>query len=247
MTLSRHELDASGEFVAAVELWLLDRDMTADRLAAIEAATCRLSEDEINRVAAMSDRQQARLWAAGRTALRLLVEGRCGPSIRQQPFQYTPTGRPTIASSDIDFSVTDSGPYLLIAIACKGRIGIDIEQPREIKMPQERIDLIVAAGEGLAGFAAAPLQSWTRIEAFAKATAPSLASALAMLGVQGHGEGRLEVRQVHERARQARIDAAVDVHDIPLPQALFGAVACHSSPPPSVRILDIATIDRLTG
>lgn len=246
MTRASRDSDPPGGIAAPVELWLLDRDAFGEHLAAINASSPLLSADEIERAAAFSDRGMARLWTAGRTALRLLLKQFCGSAIRQQPFIYTPAGRPTIAGSEIEFSVADSGRFLAVAVGRDGRIGVDIEQPRAFKMSPERIDLIVAAGTGLGGAMASPLQSWTRIEAFAKATGPSLAATLARLGVQGHGEGHLTAGQVLERARRARLDAKVGVHDLDLPHALAGAAASRR-PPSALHILDAAAIDRLAG
>lgn len=237
---------AGGASTGANELWLLDRLATAAQLATIEAAVARLSPDEVSRAASFADRQRARLWSAGRTGLRLLLEARCGIAIRQQAFAHTAAGRPTLDGAGIGFSIADSGPHLLIAITSGDPVGVDIEQPRSLRMTPERLDLVMAAGEGLGGTAVSPLRSWCRIEAFAKAVGPSLAATLARLGVQGHGAGRLTLEDVRTRARQARTDAVVEVADLDLPRDVVGAVAGHG-PFPAVRVLDAPLIARLGG
>jgi len=241
---------ATAEIEADSSIWLLDRAALADLLADIEVATPRLSADEKQRAAAMADQQLSQLWSAGRVALRLLLEAECGATIRQQPFSHDRSGRPFLERHGLDFSIADSGPHMMIGLATVGRIGVDLEQRRALKMAPLRVELIIAAGEGLGSTPAEALQSWTRIEAFAKAAGPSLAAILSRLGIQGHGEGMLAADIVRTRSCSARAAAGIEVLDLQLPQGLVGAVArasiaAKTRPPPDVRMLDFAEITRL--
>ena len=251
MTTPRRDRSATtAGNAAATGIWLLDRMALADVLIDIEAATPRLSADEKQRAAIMADQQQSRLWIAGRVALRLLLEAECGAVIRQRSLSLDRSGRPSLAGHGLDFSVADSGPYMMIGLVEAGRIGVDIERRQALKMAPRRVELVIAAGEGLGAATAGALQSWTRIEAFAKAAGPSLAAILSRLGIQGHGEGILSADIVRTRSRSARAAAGIEVLDLQLPQGLMGAVARASLAaddrrPPIVRTFDGAEITRL--
>lgn len=209
----------------AVELWLLDREACRDALAAIETATPRLADDEIARAGAQPDGE---IWRTGRIALRLLLEVRLGLALRRRPLAVSTSGRPALPECVGDFSVADSGAYLLIGLSRTDRIGVDVERARPLRMSQRRLALVRAAGEALGGAPASPLECWTRIEAFAKATGPTLAATLAGLGVQGHGDGVLAPEDVTRRARDRIAAAGCAITDLVLPNDLVGAV-CHAS------------------
>lgn len=243
--------DQPGE---AVALWLLDRKEQVDRLAAIERATPRLADDEIARAGAMPDRHRAGLWRSGRTALRLLLERVGGAQIRRQPFVSADAGRPALACGRIEFSIADSGDYLLLAVSTVGRIGVDIELPRVLRMAAPRIDRLIASAEAMGSPSPSPLQAWTRIEAFAKAAGPSLAATLARLGIQGHGDGLggLAPTDIRGRTVTAVRQAGLVVFDLPLPHGLTGALARPSArhdqlARPIVRALDRPAIDQLAA
>jgi phosphopantetheinyl transferase len=241
---------------AAIELWLLDRARQQPLLAGIEAQYPRLPAADLTRAAAMADQRRAELWLAGRTAVRLLLEARLGRGLQRAPFEQSPSGRPSIANCGFDFSLSDCGPFLLIGISACGRIGVDIEAARVIQMSAGRLPRLIASGEALGHHRSGatritPLQAWTRIEAFAKASAPGVAVSLEALGVSGRAGDPETLADVRARARLHCIDVGVHVHDLSLTGNLIGALAqprlasAAAETPPIVRDLDEPAIRHL--
>ena len=214
----------------AIELWLLDRDAAAATLGEIEGAKPRLAHDEIGRAGATTDPQQAIAWRAGRTALRLLLERRCDLDLMRQPFGADPSGRPRIPMpSPIDFSLSDSGAFLLIGLANGLDIGVDIElrRPAGVRMPPALLARLLASAAALGACPpATPLQAWTRIEAFAKARRQSLAAALAELGIRGGGADALSADDLYHRAHDLQSATGIAVVDLDFAASLTGACAC---------------------
>jgi phosphopantetheinyl transferase len=216
-------------------LWLVNRHASALALQQVECQTPRLSMADRDRAGAMAAvaADRAQIWRTGRIALRLVLE-QCACSsgglalaeqIRQQPFDLTAHGEPSLAGVPFVFSQSDAGPYLLIGVSSLGRIGVDLEQPRAFAMSQIRQARIVAAARHLAPAEVSEplslLQAWTRIEAFAKARGPSLARVLTELGLIG-------VAPCHaaDPASAAVADiSGLQVQDLSLPYGLIASIA----------------------
>ena len=214
-----------------IELWLIDRDAQAPALADIERRSPLLPPGEREQAARKVDRTDAARWLNGRIALRLLLKPRIGARAARLPFGVMGGGRPLIADCDLDFSLSDRGSMLLVAFSRVGRIGVDIESARPLNISPVRIARLVAAANGLAGEHCRQLidpdmvVAWTRIEAFAKATADSLAACLSMLGTAGHIGHPATLDELRRHAARTRYDAAVSVRDLDLPHGLVGALA----------------------
>ena len=113
-------------------------------------------------------------------------------------------------------------------------------------MTAERIARLQASAAALGRLPASPLQAWTRVEAFAKATGPSLAAVLARLGIQGNDDGKLDPAAVQQRSSAAVAASSLEVRDLVLPAGLVGALALPAGlASPSVRELDHGTITSL--
>lgn len=251
MTAGQQGCDlASGGGDRTIELWLVDRDRLAGPLAGIDAHWHILPPDELARAAAMSTATDAMRWRRGRIALRLILAARSGPDTARSSFALMSGGRPALPAGTLDFSLSDAGSMLLIGLSCAGRIGVDIEVPRTLEMSPKRIARLIAAADGLAGtsdnavHSTSPLQAWTRIEAFAKATAPSLASCLSALGTAGHAGHPSSLEELRARAEDVRNQAGILVRDLTLADGLRGAVAVPSAVEhvPAVRQLDEADL-----
>ncbi len=229
-------------------LYLIDCNGLAAALDAIETRLSLLPSSECQRADTISPHIQSVRWRCGRIALRLILNRHGGSNLARTPFLASPQGRPSLVASTIDFSLSDSGSMLLIAISHSGRIGVDIEQPRTLKMAPERIVRLVTASKGLVGQAddVSPTQAWTRIEAFAKAAMPSLAACLSALGTAGHRGHPQSLVELDERARGVRADAGVTVYDLELGHNLCGAVALTSiarGQIPAVCVVDLAMLE----
>ena len=63
----------------------------------------------------------------GRKAVPQLIERAAGPDAR---LIHDPHGAPLLAGSDLNISISHSRNFAAVAVSVRGRIGIDIEEPR---------------------------------------------------------------------------------------------------------------------
>jgi len=204
------------------ELWLVDLARAADALAAVEAATPRLSAEDELKIARVADSATRRERRAAHVALRVLLERAFGPAWRRVPYAVSATGKPSLARAEGAFSLSHVSGLALIGLARGGAIGVDVERLRPLRLSDERRARIERAALELGGDAALPapperrtLQAWVRIEAAAKADGAGVGPLLERLGV-----GRAGLRRDEPAA-----GAPLEVHDLALGEALFGAVA----------------------
>jgi 4'-phosphopantetheinyl transferase len=246
----RQTSDAVGE-PDPIELWLVDCSRLAEPLSHIEKQARVLPPGELERAARIVDPEDAARWRTGRIALRVLLAARANAQAARSSFRIESGGRPVLVNADLDFSISDTGSQLVIALSRAGRVGVDIEAERELKMAPHRIARLIVASNGLVGPEGTQLderaatQGWTRIEAYAKATAPSLAACLSSLGTAGHRGHPITHDELREGAQRLRIAAGVAVYDLSLPDQLAGAVALPialGSNTPKVRLLDEAAL-----
>lgn len=163
--------------MAQTELWFVNLEGAADALEALQAEAPRLSVPDNLRLAAMANADARRERRLAHIALRILLEARCGPSVRQVPFVVTPSGKPMLGSGLANFSLAHTRGRALVAIADREPIGVDLEHARSVTMPPARRAPIEQAAIALAG--GTPLNeqdpdsrflsAWVRIEAAAKA------------------------------------------------------------------------------
>lgn len=236
-----------------LEVWLIDLRRCAPALQKLELTAPRLSDDEIARARAKG--ADGASWRAKRIALRLLLERHAGPQVRQQAFVTGAQGKPQLAwPSDIHFSVSDSGPFALLAIARGSAVGVDMEQPRTMRFSDVRRVALVSAAAGVgqagpehsgfeqpglgqsglwpSGIAGDPqddatvLQAWVRLEAWAKARGTGIGALLTDLGIWGAAYVRGSGGPPGVRAMKAAQQDGIQVLDLELPHNLQGAVAC---------------------
>jgi 4'-phosphopantetheinyl transferase len=222
---------------AGAELWLVDLDAAAGALRDSEAAVARLSPDDverIERIASADAREERRLT---HIALRLILERACGAGARGIDFARSSTGRPSLPGWDGAFSLSHAAGFALIAIAARGRIGVDLERGREVTFSSARRAEIVAAAEALAPDAPLPdepdlriIQAWVRLEAVAKAEGAGIGAVLERLGV---GRGRGERVDVATQLSGSELA----VHDIAVGLGLRAAAA-HDAGFPFPRLED---------
>jgi len=97
-------------------------------------------------------------------------------------------GRPKASDAPIDYSVSHSGDWLVMAVVGDGRVGVDLEQPRDIN----DLDGLASAtfsvaeyAEFRSGSAVDFYRSWTRKESVVKLTGRGLATKLSDVDVRG--------------------------------------------------------------
>jgi 4'-phosphopantetheinyl transferase len=113
-----------------VQLWLVDLDAPAP---ADDAAL--LSPDETARAARFVFERHRRRFVAGRSALRRVLEGATGRGAKSLMFAYGPAGKPSLAGGgdpDLQFNLSHSEQWAVVAVSRVGRVGVDIEQRRPL-------------------------------------------------------------------------------------------------------------------
>lgn len=194
-------LDLPGANRAGVEVYLV----TIDLLAPLDAPQLSaLDDDERSRAARFLRKEDAIRHAATRAALREALGARLGRPAHAFRFARDDAGRPRIADAfdaRLDFNVSHSGGYALIALSATRRVGIDIESRRErfdwravarsVFGPREiaYLESLPDASQGDAFY-----DAWTAKEALVKAlgTGISLAGGITGFEVLGgeRGTGR---------------------------------------------------------
>lgn len=168
--------DASAE---PVRVWRLRLERDAARIAAWRAA---LPAEEQVRAARFRQPDDVARFVVGRHALRRILAVRLGLAPQAVPLVPGPNGKPILAPgpSPWEFNLSHSGDWILIALAWRRRVGIDVEAWRDLEYatlaerafaPEERAALAaVPEVEQAATFFAV----WTRKEAVLKARALGL-------------------------------------------------------------------------
>lgn len=228
-----------------IELWLVDLVGTSTLLLAAEARKPRLSDDDRQRLQALTHprvRSQRELsWIALRLAIaRAAGDGRYDGVA----FQRSANGKPFLADRGVTFSLSHSGGFALVAATANPvrAFGVDLQESVPLRMSTERRARIVQAGaliagrvrergnddagNDVAGNDAAgkdeAIRAFVRIEAVAKATGLGLAHVLARLGVIAASKaGDAATREADERFSEALAD--LDVRDIDLGRTAFAA------------------------
>ena len=178
-----------------VDVWLADIDAVGEALDALERRFSLLTADERARARGL-DSLRARRWTRTRVALRALLASQVGVPSAQNPFQLSAAGKPRLAEGGLEFSLSHSGRFALIALSHAGPVGVDIETRNQVNMHPDRLQAIESAAIALAPDALLParddatrfVQAWTRLEALAKATGTGIGALLTSLGIRGPAE-----------------------------------------------------------
>jgi phosphopantetheinyl transferase len=227
---------AVGERVPAracggLELWCVDTHEAGPALRAIDRGVPLLSDAERRRAAEFADRAQADEWLASHIALRVVLERVLGKAARGVAFARTAHGKPVLVDAPVAFSLAHIPGLALIALCGSGTVGVDLERARTVRVREPRRSRSEAAGAVLNSSEPLPeardarfLQTWVRLEAFAKAEGCGVGRLLTRLGISGDRSGG-------DEDFRARIDGVlaetniVAVRDVALGDGLFAGVA----------------------
>lgn len=168
-----------------VDVWLADLDVDDRRADALGAC---LSPDERARADRFRFLRDRRRYIACRGLLRLLLAEATGSDPGALVFEYGPFGKPTlrrVTGRSVQFNVSHSGGYALVALARAGEVGVDLEYVRHLDDLDRLADVVFSERERceLAGLAprdreGAFFNGWTRKEAYLKARGDGLQRAL---------------------------------------------------------------------
>jgi 4'-phosphopantetheinyl transferase len=229
--------------VGAPELWLVNLAESAGILSVFESAGC-LSGDDVVRLSRIDSLVERDNRRRSHVALRCVLERWLGKAIRGMPLDRTPEGRPGVPGASVDFSLSHTAHFALIAISRQGPLGVDIELRHGVDMPMRRREEIVAAAAGFSRTAMADpssdadfLRAWTIVEAYGKARGQGLPQVLNELGVIGARRGSPGPHEEIVQAASELVRAAqLKVSALCLEDPLFGALALpHGCSVPAVR------------
>lgn len=219
------EHDAGDSLSSEIEIVSVDLSEARAALEAEEQHTPRLAPDEtarFERKAAALGLEEAHQWRAAHIALRLVLERCSGPTLRGVAYDLSQAGRPCVPKSldvngAVEFSLTHAGSIALIAISRRGPVGIDLEVPRQLRIPEERRLRIETAASQLAPHLPLPteadsrlLQSWVRLEALAKASGLGIGRILTQARVFGTRQTAAQALDLPHEFRVADLAAGSD-------------------------------------
>lgn len=211
------------------ELWLVELDRLAPPLVlqALTAAALRARSAVDLAHLPRADIEPGR--ALAHLALRCVLVRHAGIANALAPFERRPLGKPALAGSPLDFSLSHSQARALIAVSRAGAIGCDIEAPRTPRLPEGKRALIieaavdVARGAPLSGHDPEQrfLQAWVRLEAAAKATGEGMGRLLTRYGIFGTAADRASL----SIANAAVSGTGVRIRDLDVGAGYAAAVA----------------------
>ncbi|MFI6392316.1 4'-phosphopantetheinyl transferase family protein [Nonomuraea sp. NPDC050540] len=138
-----------------------------------------LSEAECERALRFADPLERRRWVVARSTLKRILGELCGIPAARLAFSTEDGGRPRLDHRGLDFNLSHSGEWALIAVAPEGRrVGVDVER---ISSDADILDLAARmyqpeeAERVRAAGAPEFFRLWTAKEAYIKATGVGLA------------------------------------------------------------------------
>lgn len=108
-----------------IHIWGVHVPDVLDRLDALASALCEKELEKAARFHRDTDRQSS---VSARGALRILLSAYTGIPAAGIDFQYSETGKPHVVDSDMDFNVSHSGDWIVLAFGRNRQIGVDVER-----------------------------------------------------------------------------------------------------------------------
>jgi 4'-phosphopantetheinyl transferase len=159
-----------------IHIWGVHVPDVLDRLDALHSLLCVEEREKAARFFRDSDRQSS---IAARGSLRVLLSIYTGTPSAEIGFHYSENGKPHVAGSDVEFNVSHSADWVVLAFGRNRNIGVDIEKIKRRMdvnaiaaryfVPEE-IALINNAADSHTMF----FQLWAHKEAYVKARGSGL-------------------------------------------------------------------------
>ncbi len=168
-----------------IHIWGIHVPDMFDQLDALFSVLCEKEQEKAARFSRESDRQSS---IAARGALRILLSGYSNIPAECIKFEYTENGKPHLVGPDIDFNVSHSGEWVVLAIGRNRNIGVDVERIKE------GMDVLAIASRYFTPEEAKQIQDaedrhsvfftlWARKEAYVKACGSALFRELSSFAV----------------------------------------------------------------
>lgn len=195
----------------SIHIWGVHVPDMRDQLNALHSFLCLEEQEKASRFRRETDRQSS---IAARGALRVLLSIYTGIPAAEIGFDYSENGKPHVADSDIDFNVSHSGEWVVLAIGRNRNIGVDIEMvKREMDVmsiasryfTSADIELIENAEDQHAVF----FRLWARKEAYVKACGSTLFSELSGFSVPMEEGGEKDGWFFHHLEAGSKYSAAI--------------------------------------
>lgn len=190
-----------------VHIWRLSLDLSTDSVKSIEST---LSADELERVVRFHFQVDKNRFIVAHGILRTLL-GRylhCDPT--ELTFSLNQYGKPSLVNSTLEFNLSHSGNFALIAVTQGRKVGVDVERIRQ------GISSHVIAQQYFSKSEVAELQSlpleqreaafftcWTRKEAYIKAQGLGLSLPLESFDVSLSPNEPAKLRAVRPDSQEA--------------------------------------------
>ncbi|MFD3514417.1 4'-phosphopantetheinyl transferase family protein [Streptomyces sp. NPDC058657] len=177
-------------------------------------------------------------YAHAHAEVRRILAGYCNADPRELRMGRWPCprcpdpahGRPRLLfpRTGLDFNLSRSGPYWLLAVAAERPVGVDLEAARALDDIWST-SLVVMSGAELRHLARLPdeasrtaafYRAWTRKEAVAKASGVGVVADLSSIDVAPHLPGPVTVRHVEPRGPDLWL-----VRDLPIGHDRYAALA----------------------
>ncbi len=214
-----------------VHVWFCDLLRYADDRAALAGL---LSSDEQTRAARFAFDRDRQRFTLSHGLLRIILAWHMGTEAPHLQFARGAHGKPTVscafaASQEIQFSLSHSGDYAVVAVATGRAVGVDLELRRPSVETLKLAQRFFAAGESqvmekVQGEAQQRLfyQYWTAKEAYLKGRGVGLSLGLDRFEILfDEQSSAARVRLVDS----GTLDLAWCVRSLPVPDHLAGALA----------------------
>jgi 4'-phosphopantetheinyl transferase len=211
-----------------------------------------LSEEE-RAIAARRPAPVGTWYAHAHAEVRRILAGYCNADPRELRMGRWPCprcpdpahGRPRLLfpRTGLDFNLSRSGPYWLLAVAAERPVGVDLETARALD-DIWNTSLVVMSRAELRHLASLPddgtrtaafYRAWTRKEAVAKASGVGVVADLSTIDVRPHLAGPVAVRHVEPRGPDLWL-----VRDLPIGPDRYAALAREPQATGPVLLIDPA-------
>lgn len=169
----------------SIHIWGVHVPDLLDRMNTLLDMLSPHERDKAARLQREADRQSS---IVARGALRVLLSGYTGIPASEIQFDYSENGKPHVADAEVEFNVSHSGEWVVLAFGRDRSIGVDIEQIKRAMdvnaiaaryfSPQE-MEWVEKSGDPHTAF----FQLWARKEAYVKACGSTLFTELKRVSV----------------------------------------------------------------